>query len=569
MASISQGARRLHSNYALRKEQAYVSYAQYNDLPATSFDFGDDGFAGSCNYGGEILQLSARTDSNDLVFARGKFQPTLYTTLARAQQEFGGVCTFGLKLKRNSGYHPRNLFGGSDTSSSFRLGRLLDRGCFNYRWPLHEYSLYLNSDSEMGCEKSMWERIRRRCLRLEREGKIPKSLCKSDFLGLVDAIFKQWMKEWNEESAKWNPKMEEVRAARESNFLDRVGVLAMSPAKEENGKLQTDKDSKTAPNGRSAPSNTTQGQDVRQMGSRENEVGSTVTLNRTPEREIGTCVTFSFVKDRTVYQVLRIEQGGWTAENVGEYVLFPAESQVVLTIGGPIRFDTSDSFARASDEEGSAPNLVDLSRYHYASTKRVGKCQTLRLSQTNVQHRLEARIYQLVDCAGHETTSEHKPAGSNQCYLLLDLEQPPTEISQGVYEALVKLPSQRVPRAERSATFIAALRLREEKLAPYPEETWHVPDPQTIYEHICSDAIAGGPTALMWEKIYFYRSLLRQPFSRISDVHLIGRALEKILQVDMVPLKCPTRCTHPVDTHPSALISNIFVSPAVDYKSLL
>lgn len=48
--------------------------------------------------------------------------------------EFGGSATFGLRL--------------AGEGSTFRLGNMVERGCFNYRWPVNEYSLLLNKTSE-------------------------------------------------------------------------------------------------------------------------------------------------------------------------------------------------------------------------------------------------------------------------------------------------------------------------------------------------------------------------------------------------------------------------------------
>lgn len=77
----------------------YVSYSQLSDLPACSFDFGNDGFAASSNYGGELLQMTAPSKDHGLVFARGDFEYSLYLALARGQKKSGGKSAFGLKLE--------------------------------------------------------------------------------------------------------------------------------------------------------------------------------------------------------------------------------------------------------------------------------------------------------------------------------------------------------------------------------------------------------------------------------------------------------------------------------------
>ncbi|KAI3322814.1 hypothetical protein HD806DRAFT_544829 [Xylariaceae sp. AK1471] len=150
---------------------SYISYNQFSHLPASSFEFGADGFAGACNSGGELLHLSAPSKEHGLIFARGAFSSSLYACISRAQMEYGGSATFGLRLARDqppyipptnglnkSKLQTQSQFkqdndihslsekrGDPRKGSSFRLGEMMERGCFNYRWPLNEYSLLLNS----------------------------------------------------------------------------------------------------------------------------------------------------------------------------------------------------------------------------------------------------------------------------------------------------------------------------------------------------------------------------------------------------------------------------------------
>ncbi len=64
----------------------YISYNQFSHLPASSFEFGHEGYAGCWNYGGELLQITAPSDHSHhsgLVFARGVYSKSLYAFLAR------------------------------------------------------------------------------------------------------------------------------------------------------------------------------------------------------------------------------------------------------------------------------------------------------------------------------------------------------------------------------------------------------------------------------------------------------------------------------------------------------
>lgn len=126
----------------------YTSYNEFKNLPACSFDFGADGYAGSLNHGGELLQMTAPSNTSGIIFARGDFDYSLYSYLARAQRMVGGKSSFGLKLAPDQPQYNPSPEGIATTASgsSFRLGSIIERGCFNYRWPVHQYSLLYNEE---------------------------------------------------------------------------------------------------------------------------------------------------------------------------------------------------------------------------------------------------------------------------------------------------------------------------------------------------------------------------------------------------------------------------------------
>ena len=107
----------------------------FSQVPATSFDFGTGGVTGSCNRGGELLQITSPSPLCGFVCARGDFPDTPDSILARSQRYRGGKSTFGLKL--------------SSEGSDYAVGGCTERGSFNFRWPVVEYSLE-RKDSEPG-----------------------------------------------------------------------------------------------------------------------------------------------------------------------------------------------------------------------------------------------------------------------------------------------------------------------------------------------------------------------------------------------------------------------------------
>src|SRR5277367_1110931 len=90
--------RELDSSFQ-RLGPTFTSYFQFSHLPSCSFDWGENGYAGSSNHGGELLYLSAPSKTKGLIIARGHFATSLYASLSRAQIEFGGPSTFGLDRK--------------------------------------------------------------------------------------------------------------------------------------------------------------------------------------------------------------------------------------------------------------------------------------------------------------------------------------------------------------------------------------------------------------------------------------------------------------------------------------
>ena len=121
----------------------YNSFSEFQKNPACSFEWGENGYAGCTNYGGELLYLSAPSLQHGLMAARGTYSASTYATLSRTQVEFGGSSTFGLEIAlAECAYDPQKP-ETKEKGSSFKLGDMIERGCFNYRWPFNEYHLDL------------------------------------------------------------------------------------------------------------------------------------------------------------------------------------------------------------------------------------------------------------------------------------------------------------------------------------------------------------------------------------------------------------------------------------------
>jgi hypothetical protein len=123
----------------------------------------------------------------------------------------------------------------------------------------------------------------------------------------------------------------------------------------------------------------------------------------------------------------------------------------------------------------------------------------------------------------------------------------------------------------RSATFLAAIRFIEAPLSN--ESAWDrvpisakwppLPGPRDIYRHIGVSPLSPDANGAMWDTIFIDRLKNSESVFDLDEVNLIGRSLEKILQVDLIPISFSG------DKRETALVSNLFLRPSVDLKSLL
>ena len=81
--------------------------------------------------------MTAKSEKHGIIFARGDFEYSLYLALARGQKERGGKSAFGLKVAVDGlTTSPRGL--------SYRPCCMVERGCYNYRWPFNEFCLHVD-----------------------------------------------------------------------------------------------------------------------------------------------------------------------------------------------------------------------------------------------------------------------------------------------------------------------------------------------------------------------------------------------------------------------------------------
>lgn len=509
---------------------AYNSYSLFSHFPACSFDWGDSGFAGSSNYGGELLYLSAPSCKHGLVLARGNFSTSHYASLSRAQIVFGGPATFGLEVSRAQFvYDPSQKDSlKAKRGSSYRLGALIERGCFNYRWPFNEYYLDANVEEE-------------------------------------------------------------------NEAVDSTG-----PSDHTDGETGA-KASTSSPAGRPA--------------------------------HLGTCQMFSFAKDGYFYQVLRVqEDSSFKTKPKVPDLSGPQQTeqkdteqkQIVLTMGGPVWFHTfhaedrlhdhllndrgqarpvhgSQGRVKTDDLEGATEANTDIvkdrSPVCASSPARDGddaEYEMIKYWDCTRKIGLEAMVYK-VSKAGRLkklplfVSNVEADSGPNSLQ---------SDNKTRAYNAVVPFDDDDQIAGHRCQVFMAAIRLYEDHEQEEPTKWMPPPSSQDIYEFIGASPSSLKATGALWQTVSNKSLTGTSSGLNIDEASLIGRSLEKILQVDIAPVtfqddvgtkhagtkECEKGKPLPSsggqhsdkerrptgEVEPSAaLVSNIYIRANVDLKSML
>jgi hypothetical protein len=492
--------------------------------------------------------------------ARGHFATSLYASLSRSQIEFGGPSTFGLEVSRcpyafdpegkviteqdvkNEPTNKKVL--GARNGSSYRLGSMIDRGCFNYRWPVTEYYLDLHPDQRA----------------VEHEKKAHRQKTEED-------ANKDGQKDTQDVSQnKHGTKGKEKNVKKIAHFTSE----ATHGAEEEN--RSDKKDTRF----------TSQGE----PGTKEKKGNDK--KDPSQPKHVGTCQMFSCAKGDMFYQVLRIEEGGKFGMS------FRDNSQIIITMGGPVWFQSFNDGEHGikggggltmMPRGGSVGVPTDKS---YDAQDRVEKMETvldvsedeptgtiIRYWDPCHERGLEAKAYQLQDGEYKQLFMTKSPweADNGPKY-----EEGSTNLT--AYNAVGELQNLTFTSdAPRSVTFLAAIRLYEgdEKgvdqygFGRWPEHM-KLPTSEELFDHVGVDPDRDIATGAMWESIFLDRRMGPEPVLELAEFNMIGRSLEKILQVDIIPVTFGDDDEDDDEgdgKEYAALVSNLFVRENVDLKSLL
>jgi hypothetical protein len=242
--------------------------------------------------------------------------------------------------------------------SSFELGTMIDRGCFNYRWPVNEYYLDLHENQEAietAKRKKIEAEQRKHALTpaldeiLEGQESDSDSDSDSDEGGENRADenegsgMQQQKENTNSAEGGTGTNAGAGTTPQAQNVSSRQQAPNMPPGHgtRANEGIGTTQQEQSTPSGQTGtglnvPTDTAQQEhSTLSGGNSTEEKAEEKDKQKEAERckHVGTCQMFSCAKGEMFYQVLRIEE----LRDDGEFNMsFPADSQIVLTMGGPV-----------------------------------------------------------------------------------------------------------------------------------------------------------------------------------------------------------------------------------------
>jgi hypothetical protein len=300
--------------------------------------------------------------------------------------------------------------------------------------------------------------------------------------------------------------------------------------------------------------------------------------HRGKETHVGTCQMFSYTEGGIFYQVLRIEEGGDIDKDKDSWRRFPNESQIVLTIGGPVWFHTFQAKDRLHDHvlKANTDKVFDMNDYDppLAGTARQVKTDgMIRFWDQTRKIGLEANVYQYQPGKVGKYRYKRLPMTQSAASADNGPDEVQGEFRVRAYNAVVPLP--RVPNQDHVHVFVAAIRLFEGEGELKVRHDWNplekLPSSEDMHRHIGVDSSSENATGAMWDTIFAEQQDEWDYVLDFSEVNLVGRTLEKILQVAAIP--APFRNEQfqvgGARLGTTALVSNLFIRPTIDLKSTL
>lgn len=266
---------------------------------------------------------------------------------------------------------------------------------------------------------------------------------------------------------------------------------------------------------------------------------------------VGTLGRVSFMREGVLYQLLRLDarhQEASAAERT-------EKAELILTIEGPMRLQSFRRFNGGQTKEGEIalspcwrhPNdaclvgTLDGSAIHWQA----------ELFQFDVNNRVAPYRIALKRLKDDNEKKDH-------CY------------KNDVY--LQSLPRFQAELAEIGTNschvFVAAFRLVDVASVAYSNPI-EMPPHEAIAEFLRSGPPWAPGTASMWRSVFSWREDSLDYIPELREEHIVGRCLEKILSVDIVPARVKGVGEDLEPRRHLSLVSNMFYRANVDLEALL
>lgn len=261
--------------------------------------------------------------------------------------------------------------------------------------------------------------------------------------------------------------------------------------------------------------------------------------------DVGTCSLVSYSGGGFIYQLLHVELNEEKLDRVKDF-------RLALKVGGRINFkglielEAAGDAAQSEDKRESTPTTAVV-------------CLP---GDQNVS--LESRIF-LIPAEGNPRPIDLVKLDTPSSPLVI--EPGDSKDTSGVYEASIPLGDL---GRDRHITCVAVFSLHDHgNTSPWPANANDlILSPERVFDHLGLCRECDMATGTMWETAFLEKDEQSYVVSELSEVSLVGRCLEKTLQVDMVPATF-TRDGMPEKDGPMAMVSNLFLAANVDLKSML
>jgi hypothetical protein len=284
--------------------------------------------------------------------------------------------------------------------------------------------------------------------------------------------------------------------------------------------------------------------------------------------EVGTCATMTFAKDGTLYQVLRMDEKCRPDAKVCYKA--PDNVDLILEIEPPLRFQNFPGLRNTNDGKEF---LLQSDAFFY----------DLKLSSDNSCAFMKGDLGRGVSIVWQASLSEYN-IETGQCVDIpleevLDRRQV-EHISNGSNKSLpvyrAKFGQARnnphigdfrhsEAHIRGSRVFLAAFQLYESAEVREPKKVPHL-TPGEMIEFLGIRSTSPLATAASLQAMFLRRQESMECILGLGEVDLVGRCLEKILEVDLVPAAFPSTTWA---SRPLSLVSNLFLKAQVNLKALL